>query len=302
MHGEAHQCLRGPARFAEPPSARLVRRYRVRDAQSGPVRNRARHPIHPSRDRVAALHAGATRHPLRSPRFPLETLGLDRGVGAADHARAPPSGRHQFPGHRSSPPVRDRRRELPHRLQRLGLPAGPRGRSVAHVPRSFLGRSTRPAGGAGRMVLREALRRRRDRSGVRPEPDVLPCRGGVPRTAHDDRSGSVPDRRHAPPRPVVPLRRRVRPPRAVRHARTLGRPLPGRPVGRRLDHLAAVRERRGLGRSADRGRGSAHPRQLRRQALDDRRLVRSDPGRIRPAGTLGRHGADPLHRPRSLPG
>ena len=142
------------ARLAQPPPPGLLRRRRVRHAQPRPVRPRAGGSLHPPRHRVAAVHAGPPRHPVRRPRLPVEAVGVDRAVGAAADPGARPGGGHVDARDRPSPPVRDRRRELPHRLLRLGLPAGPRGRSLAHPPRSRRGSAPRrapprPATGGG---------------------------------------------------------------------------------------------------------------------------------------------------------
>ena len=107
-------------------------------------------------------------------------------------------------------------------------------------------------------------------------------------------------RRGAPPRQVAALRRRVRPARAVRHARAVGRSVrPG--LGRRARHLAALRRERGDRGSPHRARRPPDPRQLRRQAVDDRPLVRSGDHRAGRSGALGRHRDHRVHRPRALP-
>ena len=90
-----------------------------------------------------------------------------------------------------------------------------------HPDPSWIGTPTLPAR-ERRLVLRAHARRRPHQARLRPVADVLPRRGGLPRTARDARGGALPHRRHAVPRPVVPLRRRVRPARAVRHARRRG--------------------------------------------------------------------------------
>ena len=240
-----HERLRGAARLAQPSPARQLRRHRVRDAEPRPLRARARDPLHPPRHRLAAVHAGAPRHPRRRARLPLEAVGIDRAVGAADHARARRVGRDDDARHRPSAPVRDRRRELPRRLLGLGLRArATRATRGARTPiRRGSGTPTLPARTAG-LVLRAHARRRRGHPRLRPVAHVLPGRGGLPRAARHARGGPVPHRRDAVPRPLVPLRRRVRPARAVRHAGTVGRSLRRRAVDRRPAHLAAVRRRR----------------------------------------------------------
>ena len=110
-----------------------------------------------------------------------------------------------------------------------------------------------------------------------------------PGAAHDGRgrpSGWTGRRR--PPRPLPPVRRRVRSARAVRHARAVGvavRPRLGGPTA----DLAAVRRRRDRQRRARRARGAPHPGQLRRQAVDDRPLARQGARRDRRARPVGRH-------------
>ena len=42
-------------------------------------------PLHPPLHRLAALHAGAPRHPLRGAGLPLAALGLGGDLGGADH-------------------------------------------------------------------------------------------------------------------------------------------------------------------------------------------------------------------------
>ena len=54
-------------------------------------------------------------------------------------------------------------------------------------------------------------------------------------------------------------------------------------------------------RQAQRARGPPHPGQLRREAVDDRPLVRPGPRRARRAGPLGVHRGHRVHRPRPLP-
>ena len=64
---------------------------RVRDAEPRPLARRAR-ALHRPLRRLAALHAGAPRHPVRRARLPLAAVGLDRDLGGADH-RPPARGR-----------------------------------------------------------------------------------------------------------------------------------------------------------------------------------------------------------------
>ena len=66
---------------------------------------------------------------------------------------APAGRRHHHAGVGPPPPLRGRRRELPHRLQRVGLRARPRGRPVAHLPRPELHRRAGAARPRWRVVL-----------------------------------------------------------------------------------------------------------------------------------------------------
>ena len=210
--------------------------------------------------------------------------------------------RHDDARHRPSTPVRDRRGELPHRLRRLGLRPRARGRPVAYLCRPDLDGCSHAARPAGRMVLRADPRLAAARPRLRPVAHVLPRRGGLPRSPDDGRGRPLPARRRTASRPLVPVRGRVRPARAVRHARPVGRSLRRRAVDRRDDHLAAVRGRRDRARPDHRGRRPPHPRQLRQQALHDRPLVRPGARRVRPARPLGRHRAGRRDRPRPLSG
>ena len=95
------------------------------------------------------------------------------------------------------------------------------------------------------------------------------------------------------------LRGRVRPARAVRHARAVGRALrPG--VGRGAADLAALRRRCGGGGPAERARGPADPGQLRGEAEHDRPLGRRGVRRARRARTVGEHGGGGVHGPWAL--
>ena len=165
---------------------------------------------------------------------------------------------------------------------------------------SYIGAPALPARGGGwywreRHGLTDAGDRPYDRSRTffRAEEDFPGPR--TMRTAADWlRRGRA--RRRALPA----LRRRVRPARALRHARALGRALRPR-LGGRAAHLAPLR-RRGRGRGAsERARGPADPRQLRRQAHHDRPLGGRALRRARRAGAVGQHGGHRVHRPRALP-
>ena len=273
-----------PPGLAEPARPRLLRRHGLRHAEPRPLRRRAGHPLHPARHRLAAVHARPPRHPLRGARLPLEAVGLDRAVGAAGHRR-PAGGRgHHDAGVGPPPPVRDRRRELPHRLLRLGLRAGPRGRPVADPPRPQLRRQPGPA----RALVRRAPVRSpgRPRPGLRPVPDLVPGRGGLPRAPGHGRRGRLAADGPVPPRPLAPLRRRVRPPRALRRGPAAGRTPTTTSPGRGSASIWAPYAIGGVTKAAaQRAGGPPHPGQLRRQGVDDRPLVR--PGARAPSTSGG---------------
>ena len=166
----------------------------------------ARHALHQPRHRFTAVHARPPRHPLRRARLPLEAVGFDRAVGGVDHGHAAPGRGHDDARVRSSPPVRDRRRELPHRLQRLGLRPWPRGRPVAHRRRPVgvrdaLHATASPGRRRRWMVHPRALRdRRRQRSGA--ATTTTPARGSAPRTTSPVRARCARPRRGCAIRPA----------------------------------------------------------------------------------------------------
>ena len=90
-------------------------------------------------------------------------------------------------------------------------------------------------------------------------PHVVPCRGGVPGTAHDAGGGGVVAHQRPRPRALPAVRRRVRPARAVRHARAVGDALRRR-MGRAASDLAAVFD-------ADDGQGRASSRTRRARSV-----------------------------------
>ena len=143
------------------------------------------------RDRLAAVHAGPPRHPVRRPRLPVAAVGVDRGLGGPDHRRPAGGGRHHDAGVGPPAPVRDRRRELPHRLQRLGLRARPRGRPVAHPRRPVVDGRRPPARRAARRWTAPTTTTRRARgSGTRTtsRPRTMAAGGrlaATPRRHHD---------------------------------------------------------------------------------------------------------------------
>ena len=264
---------------------------------------RARDPLHPPRDRARcrACRRATTSSSARSTscgsRGDRSSCGSSRSPGCSAA-----SGRHDDARHRPSAPVRDRRRELPRRLLGLGLRARPRGRRCGGpipIRRGWARRRCRRAPPAGSTSA--LLGRRPDHPRLRPVAHVLPGRGGLPRTAGHDarRRGSSPTPRRSTTGGSCSSTSSTRTSRSTR-------PHPGSAAtttsrGRGAADLAAVRRRRHRARPAHRTRGPAHPRELRQQAVDDRRLVRPDPRRVRRARPVGGHGADRVHRPRALP-
>ena len=146
--GATPQRRRHPPRQPEPAHARRLRRHASSRRRTSTRFARALAALREALRRLAALHARAPRHPLRRARLPLEALGLDRDLGGRDHAPPARGGRRHAADLRPPAPVRDRRRELPHRLHRLGLPARPRERPLEDAPRPELdGRAAASAGG-----------------------------------------------------------------------------------------------------------------------------------------------------------
>ena len=83
--------------------------------------------------------------------FPWRPWGsIEMWEDAITHLLRRDAGRLHDAGVRPPAPVRDRRRELPHRLRRLGLPARPRGRPVAHPAGPVVDRRAGAARRAGR--------------------------------------------------------------------------------------------------------------------------------------------------------
>ena len=138
-HRPAEERGRHPAR--QPQPAHAGRLWRPEFATPNLDRlARALGALHPPLHRLAALHAGAPRHPVRRAGFPLAALGLGGDLGGRHHLPAARRRRDHPADHRPPAPVRDRRRELPRRLHRLGLSARPRGRPLEDPARSQLGR------------------------------------------------------------------------------------------------------------------------------------------------------------------
>ena len=101
------------------------------------------------------------------------------------------------------------------------------------------------------------------------------------------------------------VRRRVRPPRAVRHPGAVGVDVRrGAADARRArdgtSGVAAVPRRRGVEGCDHRTPGAPDPQQLRRQAVDGRPPRRQAPRRTRRPGPVGQHGGHRLHRSRPL--
>ena len=237
--------LRGPARLAEPAHARLLRRHGVRHAEPRPLRPRAGTALHPPRHRLAALHAGPPRHPVRRPRLPVEAVGLDRAVGAADHrARC---------GTTASPAMLVT--DHPHLFETGGenyhtdffaweLPAGPRGRSVADPPRPVVDRRRRRCRPTRRLVLRAGVRHRARRRAYDRSRTFFREEADYPRAPHDGRGRRASCPRPRPTRPLVPASSTSSTPTSPSTPPSPGRRVRGRAVGRRVHHLAAVRRRR----------------------------------------------------------
>ena len=160
---------RHTARQPQSSHARRLRRARVRDAQSRPLRA-PRGALRPSLLRLAAMYAGAPRHSLRRARFFVEAVGLDRDLGAAAHRVSSRGRRRDQAGLGSSASVRGRRRKLSHRFHRVGLPARARERPVADAARPELD---------GRAVVRARA------YAVRQLARLLSRRGGFSGAAHD---------------------------------------------------------------------------------------------------------------------
>ena len=151
--------------------------------QPRPLRPRAGRALHVARHRLAALHAGAPRHPVRLARLPLAALGLHRGLGGADHAAAPAGRRDDHAGLGPPAPLRGR-------AARTTTPTSARWDYVrghegdpwrTYADPSFVGTPALPARGGGwfwrdRLGWADA-----ERPALRPLPHVLPRRGGLSR-------------------------------------------------------------------------------------------------------------------------
>ena len=162
--GRPAQCRRAAARQPQPAHARQLRRHGVRHA--------------------AISTASPASGPCVSPRTSPARCRACRRATTSCAARSTSSGGRGAPSRsgRSPSPQQLRRagvttmlvsdhphlfeiggRELPHRLQRLGLRARARGRPVAHVPRPELRRragAARPAAAGGSGATGWAGRRR----------------------------------------------------------------------------------------------------------------------------------------------
>ena len=106
-----------------------------------------------------------------------------------------------------------------------------------------------------------------------------------PGPPHHGLRGALAAGRGTATRPLPPGDRRVRPARTVRHPRAVGlavRLRLGRRTRRTPPGLAPLRGRRRRRWSHHRAAGPPAPRPVRRQAVDDRPLVRCGPGRHRP--------------------
>ena len=233
--------------------------------------------LRPPLRRLAAVHAGPPRHAVRRRSTSCGGRGARSRSGRTPITYAPAARRRDDDaGLRPPAPVRDRRRELPHRLHAPGTTCAAtratRGRPAPDP--SWVGAPALPAASS------HAPLRRRRAPGSASEADFP-----GPRTMAA--AARVARRAGAGARPLPAVRRRVRPARAVRHARAVG--VAVRPGRGRAPHVIwppyavdAVRQRR-----LDEREARAHPRQLRRQAVDDRPLVRPGARRARPQRTRG---------------
>ena len=184
-------------------------------------------------------------------------------------------------------PVRDRRRELPRRLHRLGLPARPRGRRLEDAARSQLGRravvrpraacptTTRAAGSAARRTSRA-------RAPWRPRARWLEENAGAHERFFLFVDEFDPHEPFDTPEPYASL-----------YDPDWGGPhliWPPYVVGAREKGILDERQARQVAG------------QLRRQADDDRLLARPGTGHAGQQRPVGRHPGHSLHRPRPLPG
>ena len=153
----------------------------------------------PNLDRLAARSVRFTNHHTGS--LPCMPARHDLLVGALDFPWRPWGSievwedaittlLRQQAGHlhdarvRPPAPVRDRRRELPRRLRRLGLPPRPRGRPVAHPARSVVDRCAGAPGPAAAVGAR-----------LRHQPHLVQGRGRLPRAEDDGGGGRLARRR-----------------------------------------------------------------------------------------------------------
>ncbi len=148
-------------RQPQSPHARRLWRHGVRDAEPRSAR-RALVALQPALRGVAALHAGAARHPLRRTRLPLASVGLDRAVGDTVDGAAARGRCHDDARLRPPAPLRGRRRELPLRLQRLGVRARRRIGPVEDAARPELAGSARGGCTRPRQLRDPPLRRLED--------------------------------------------------------------------------------------------------------------------------------------------
>ena len=236
------------------------------------------------------MHAGAPRPARRCARLPVAAVGFDRDLGRRDHVRPAPRGGHDDARVRPSAPVRDRRRELPHRLHRVALRARARERPVAHAPRPDVDRHAALPAEPG--FVHHAVRRL---------AHVVPRRGRLPGAAHDaaaeqwlrDERAATTTASCCSSTSSIRTSRSTRPSRGRRGTTRSGKA--------RAD-LAAVLDatiEKGAARPSAR-RGSIRANYGAKLAMIDHWL-----GRILDAldelGAVGRHRGRPLHRPRPLP-
>ena len=306
-----------PAGLAEPPHARFVRGHRVRHPEPRPVRH-AGDAVRESRHRLAAVHAGAPRHPRRRARLLVEAGGSielwEESITAAlrradvttmlvsDHPHLFETGGENYHvdftgwdyvrGHEGDPwkTYADPSAYGAPTLTPDGRPLITNAADGGWFLRDQLGIADRSFGHRHYDDSRTWFRRR----------------GGLPGPAHDGHGNQLAAPRVPGPRPLDAVRRRVRPARAVRHPGAVGVDVrrgtadAGR-TGDRTARVASVPRRRRLAGLDLRTPGATDPQQLRRQVVDDRPSPRKAARRTRRAGPVGHHRGDRVHGPRPLP-
>ena len=167
-------------------------------------------PVHQALHRLAAVHAGPPRHPLRRARLPLAAVGVDRDLGGRHHARAARGRRDHRCSISDHPHLFETGGENYHTdFSGVGLRARPRGRPLEDRARPDLGRRAARCRPARHMPYDNSRGYFRDEDDF-PGPRTMAAAARW----IDDNAGA--------PRPLPAVRRRVRSARAVRHARAVG--------------------------------------------------------------------------------